>query len=98
MTALLNDDEIRAALDQLPGWSGGQAHLVREVAVEEADRDALEDSVMKVADARNHHPEVERTENGLRFVIWTQSAGGVTAADVELAAAIDQVLSGSHAE
>jgi 4a-hydroxytetrahydrobiopterin dehydratase len=93
---LLNRDQIDDVLAAMPGWSGGPERLVRDVEVPESDREALRRSVMMVADELDHHPEIQATEQGLRFVLWTHSEGGVTAKDVELAAAIDQVLSGSR--
>ena len=92
MPTLLSANEVAAALAGLPGWSGGTDHLVREVQVPATDREALEHAVMAVADQVNHHPEVEPTEGGLRFVLWTHSAGGVTAKDVDLAQRLDAVL------
>ena len=50
---------------------------------------------MKLADEVNHHPDVSRDADSVTFRLWTHSAGGVTAKDVELAARIDAQLSGS---
>jgi 4a-hydroxytetrahydrobiopterin dehydratase len=90
----LSADEVRTALDSLPGWKGGVEHLYRDVDVPSHSQDELESAVMSVANELNHHPEVERREDGMRFVLWSHDAGGVTSRDVELAARIDQVLSG----
>jgi 4a-hydroxytetrahydrobiopterin dehydratase len=93
-SGVLSADEVRTALDSLPGWTGGVEHLYRDVDVSSDSQDELEAAVMRVADELNHHPEVERREDGMRFVLWSHDAGGVTSRDVELAARIDQVLSG----
>jgi 4a-hydroxytetrahydrobiopterin dehydratase len=90
----LSADEVRTALDQLAGWQGSVEHLYRDVDVPADSQDELESAVMTVANELNHHPEVERRDDGMRFVLWSHDAGGVTSRDVELAARIDQVLSG----
>jgi 4a-hydroxytetrahydrobiopterin dehydratase len=90
----LSADEVRTALDSLSGWSGGAEHLYRDVDVDADSQDELEAAVMTVANELNHHPEIERRDDGMRFVLWSHDAGGVTSRDVELAARIDQVLSG----
>ena len=90
----LSADEVRTALDQLAGWQGGVEHLYRDVDVPADSQDELESAVMTVANELNHHPEVERRDDGMRFVLWSHDAGGVTSRDIELAARIDQVLSG----
>ena len=90
----MNQKEIDDALASLAGWRYDDNKLVRDVPVELDSQDNLERAVMVVADELNHHPEVERREGQMRFQLWTHSAGGVTAKDVELAARIDQTLSG----
>ena len=94
MAELLDRAGIDAALTSLPGWSYDDNKLVRRVAVPAGSHDQLEKAVAEVADEMNHHPEVERGADELRFQLWTHSAGGVTQKDVELAARIDQTLSG----
>ncbi len=94
MAQVLSDQEITDALAALPGWEHRDGRLVREVPVESDSDDNLERAVMQVADELDHHPQIERGDGSLRFVLWTHSAGGVTGKDVELAARIDQTLSG----
>jgi 4a-hydroxytetrahydrobiopterin dehydratase len=94
MAELLDDDRIAAALTALPGWTREQDQLVRRVPVADSDAENLERAVGTVADELNHHPETERTPGELCFRLSTHSAGGITAKDVDLAARIDQVISG----
>lgn len=54
----------------------------------------LRTQVDLVASEIDHHPVVEDTAEGTRFVLWTHSRGGVTELDVALAARIDAL----HAE
>jgi len=94
MAQTMSEQEIRDALAALPGWELADGKLVRDVPVEADSADNLERAVMQVADELDHHPEIQRGERSLRFTLWTHSAGGVTAKDVELAGRIDQTLSG----
>lgn len=93
MAELLDDAAIDAALSSLTGWRRVDNTLVRDVEVADGV-DNLTSAIGTVADELNHHPDVARTDQGLRLTLWTHSDGGVTNKDVELAARIDQVLSG----
>lgn len=95
MAQLLDQDQIATALEALPEWSGDERALRRTASVPADSQDALAESVQRVADEMDHHPQVERSGDSMTFSLWTHSAGGVTHKDVELAARIDQVLSGS---
>ena len=94
MADVMTQRDIEDALASLPGWRYDDNKLVRDVPVESASQDNLERAVMEVAEELDHHPTIERTDAAMRFLLWTHSAGGVTAKDVELAARIDQTLSG----
>jgi|SRR3954469_1063492 4a-hydroxytetrahydrobiopterin dehydratase len=94
MAELMDQREIDDALASLPGWVYDDNKLVRTVPVSPDSQDNLERAVMTVADELNHHPEVERGDEEMRFQLWTHSAGGVTSKDLELAARIDQTLTG----
>lgn len=94
----LSDEQITAALDGLPEWTRRRDALVREVEVARGDDAVLEENVRHVADAFDHHPEVTATDSALRLSLTTHAAGGITARDIEVAAAIDQVISGSAPE
>jgi 4a-hydroxytetrahydrobiopterin dehydratase len=98
MAGLIPDDEIAAALQALPGWSYEDGRLTKRADVPADSQDALLEAVGRVADDMDHHPDVERAEDGVTFRLWTHSAGGVTAKDVDLAARIDQQLSGAGSD
>lgn len=90
-----DDPGIDEAVAALPGWKREGEHLVRRVPISDDDRDNLERAVMKVADELDHHPVIERLPGELSFRLWTHTVGRVTRRDVELAARIDQTLSGT---
>lgn len=87
-----NIDEAVAAL---PAWERTGDQLVRRVAIADGDQDNLERAVMKVADELDHHPVIERAPGELCFRLWTHTVGRITRRDIELAARIDQTLSGT---
>ncbi|KAB8189660.1 4a-hydroxytetrahydrobiopterin dehydratase [Nonomuraea phyllanthi] len=91
---LLTDEEIDTALAALEGWRHEDNALLKDVPVPQESHRWLSEAVMNEAEVLDHHPEIERGQNGMRFRLSTHSAGGVTARDVELAARIDQVLDG----
>lgn len=94
MARLLTDDEIRDALAALPGWELADGRLVKRVTVPADSQPGLREAIRQVADAIDHHPDVAQDAQAMAFTLWTHSAGGVTAKDVDLAARIDRVLSG----
>jgi 4a-hydroxytetrahydrobiopterin dehydratase len=95
MAELLSGEEIETALVALEGWRREGGALVRDIPITPDSYDWLSEAVMNEADAMDHHPDIERTGEGIRFRVSTHSAGGVTPRDVELAARIDQVVDGA---
>jgi 4a-hydroxytetrahydrobiopterin dehydratase len=86
---------IDEAVAALPGWERQGDQLVRRVPISDEDQDNLERAVMKVADELDHHPVIERLPGELCFRLWTHTVGRITRRDIELAARIDQTLSGT---
>ena len=94
---LLQPDEIQAGLSALPGWSGDTAGLRREyrfvdfaAAIEAVGR------IAEVAEAMNHHPDIDIRWNTVSLTVATHSEGGVTAGDLELAGRISAVADADH--
>jgi 4a-hydroxytetrahydrobiopterin dehydratase len=90
MPTLLDERLVTDALQGLEEWTGGPDRISRTVTV--ADPDALLAAVAEAADSVNHHPEIERAGDGITFVLWTLSAGGVTELDIALASRIDDLV------
>jgi 4a-hydroxytetrahydrobiopterin dehydratase len=91
MPALLDDDAIDAALRDLPGWSREGDALVHTaelptfpVAIGVVAR------VGEIAEARNHHPDIDIRWRTLTFRCSTHSEGGITQHDVDMATAISE--------
>jgi 4a-hydroxytetrahydrobiopterin dehydratase len=91
--ARLDDDELRAALGDLPDWTRDGDVLVRTLK----RRDwraaiALVDAVAAEADERDHHPDLCVTGyRTVTFRLTTHSEGGITGRDVDLARRIDEL-------
>ncbi len=93
--ATLSDDEIRTALEDLPGWelSGGQI-------AKEFKRDGFAGAIAFVvrlsyaAEAANHHPDLDIRYSRVRVALSTHSEGGITAKDIDLAHTIDGLAPG----
>ena len=93
--ARLDDDSVRARLDDLPGWELGSGEIVREYRL--ADFPAAVAFVVRVAfqaEAANHHPDLDLRYNRVRVALSTHSEGGITDKDLELAAAIQELENG----
>jgi 4a-hydroxytetrahydrobiopterin dehydratase len=95
MPSLLSQDDLTAALADLPGVHRAQAgHLMIKIqshgfpaAVQ------LITQVAEVAEELNHHPDVDLRWNTVFFILSTHSEGGVTARDLDLARRILELAS-----
>jgi 4a-hydroxytetrahydrobiopterin dehydratase len=91
MPALLPDDAVDAALADLPGWRRAGDELVRtaELPSFPAAIDVVA-RVAEIAEARDHHPDIDIRWRTLTFRLSTHSEGGITRNDVDLAKAISE--------
>lgn len=90
--SLLSEAEITDALAALPAWVRDGDTLVRSVrAPSYLDGIGLVDAVAAVAEESDHHPDITIRWRDVTFSLTTHSAGGLTARDVALAAAIDAI-------
>ena len=81
------------ALSSLPGWHRSEVTIIRTAtlasfpqAIEAVDRVAV------LAEAADHHPDMDIRWRTLTFRLSTHSEGGLTAKDFALARQIDEVL------
>lgn len=90
MAELLTDTEVAEALRALPHWERDGNAIVRTVELPTfPDAVALVDRVAEIAEARNHHPDIDIRWRRVTFVCSTHSAGGITELDAALAREID---------
>jgi 4a-hydroxytetrahydrobiopterin dehydratase len=95
MAELLSATEVADQLTKLDGWSGDGQAITRTVelpsfpaAIEVVSR------VATVAEAMDHHPDIDIRWRTVTFTCTTHSAGGVTDKDVELARRINEIVAG----
>jgi 4a-hydroxytetrahydrobiopterin dehydratase len=89
----LSSDAVAGALADLPLWSGDADGLRRTVELA-SFRDAVAAivAIADVAEAMDHHPDVDLRWRTLHLVLVSHSAGGVSELDLELARRIDTLL------
>jgi len=89
---LLSGEEIDRRLTG-SGWRREGEAICREFAFADfKEALAFVNRVGEVAEERNHHPDILlHSYNRVRLTLSTHSAGGVTAADLELASAVDRL-------
>ncbi len=93
MAEIWDDEQVKDALDGLTDWQRDGDAIARTAklptfpAAIEAVR-----AVAEIAEARNHHPDIDIRWRTVTFRCSTHSAGGITGQDVELAGEIDRVL------
>ncbi len=91
----LTPDELVEALVDLPRWTG-DVHGLRRTIECPGFRDAVAAivAIADVAEALDHHPDIELRWRTLHLSVVTHSVGAVTPMDLQLARRIDAVLPG----
>lgn len=93
MPTPLTTAETTAALAALPGWTSDGPSLVRTAELPSFPAAiAVVTRVGDVAEAMDHHPDIDIRWRTLTFRCATHSEGGVTELDVRLATAISALL------
>ena len=91
MAELLSDDAVTAALADLPGWERDGDSIVRTAKLPSFPTAiTVVDRVAEIAEQNDHHPDIDIRWRTLTFRCSTHSAGGLTALDMTLAAAISE--------
>jgi len=87
---LLTEDEIAAQLTGTPGWAREGTSITRSVTREDFRAAMLfTGAVAYLAEEANHHPDILIQWNRVTLTLSTHSAGGLTAADFNLAGRIN---------
>lgn len=89
----LREDEIRTALQGLPGWDY-QANALERVVVCPTYRAGLEllQRIGELAEAEDHHPDLALNYMQLVIRYRTHTAGGVTPLDVAQAGKAEALI------
>jgi len=91
----LSPDELAAALNGLPHWTGDGDGIHRSVELA-SFRDAVAaiNAIADVAEEMDHHPDVDLRWRTLHLHLSTHAVGGVTDLDLQLVRRIDALLPG----
>ncbi len=93
----LSEAERIDALDGLPEWDydEGRDAITRGIVFTDfAEAFGFMAQVALLAERMDHHPEWKNVYNRVDILLTTHDAGGLSARDVELAGAIDDILGG----
>jgi 4a-hydroxytetrahydrobiopterin dehydratase len=92
--ALLNDEQIREALDTLEGWEREGDAIVRRYELPSfREAIAFVDRVADRAEAADHHPDIEIQYKKVTLTLSTHSEGGITGKDIDGARSFDEAVS-----
>jgi 4a-hydroxytetrahydrobiopterin dehydratase len=92
MADLLSGEEIEERLSSLDGWERDGDAITK--AFDRGDFVGSVDFVRRMvepAEGMNHHPDLAVSWSEVKVSITNHAAGGLTEADFELAAKIDQL-------
>jgi len=90
--ARLSDAEIQTRLASLPGWSLAAGKLRREFRFADfSEAFGFIARAALAAEKMDHHPEWSNVWNRVTVELSTHDAGGLTALDFELAAAMGRL-------
>jgi 4a-hydroxytetrahydrobiopterin dehydratase len=90
MPARLSDLEIQRALGSLPGWSRRGDVLTKTFSFPRfTDGVDFVVRIAQLAEAANHHPDIDIRYTKVTVTLSTHDAGGITVNDLELAKAIE---------
>ena len=91
--AKLTADQIKAALVDVPGWQR-DGPAIRRTYTHKDFKGSIKfvNAVAKVADAADHHPDLEIQWDKVTLRLTTHSSGGLTAKDFDLAAKLDKLI------
>lgn len=95
MVEQLNEEQRAAALDRLGEWDYDEARdaLTRSFLFEGfSEAFAFMARVALLAEKHDHHPEWSNVWNRVDILLTTHDAGGLSARDVRMAEAIDELI------
>lgn len=89
---LLDKDAIARELNTATGWELAEDAIVRTLTFEDFAR-AIEyvNRVAAIAEAAGHHPDITIRWNKVTLTLSTHSAGGLTAADFQVARSLNEL-------
>ena len=93
MPSLLSADQRQMLPVTLPHWTIHEQSISRELVFNDFNEAfGFISRVALLAEGRNHHPNWSNVYNRVSITLSTHDLGGLSDLDLELAAAIDQLL------
>jgi 4a-hydroxytetrahydrobiopterin dehydratase len=87
---VLSADVVQQHLASLPGWTRENDTITKTFRFATfPDGIACIARVADVAEAQQHHPDIDIRYTAVTFTLSTHDSGGITGKDFELAAAIE---------
>ena len=91
--ARLSDEAIASGLADLPWWERSGDEIIRTVRFPEfMDGIRFIARVADLAEAADHHPDIDIRYRNVRFALSTHDEGGLTEKDLQLARQINAAL------
>lgn len=92
---ILSEEEVRLALERLPGWDYAESKLFKELQFTDfVDTLSFINSLVAYFEIMDHHPDVHIYYSKAKFELTRYDAGGkVTDRDIEVAKKIEEVYS-----
>lgn len=89
----MTDGEVAARLKRLKGWKHEGRFITKTFEFKEfMDGIAFVNSIAKIAEKEEHHPDINVRYTTIRLSLQTHSEGGVTEWDIGLADGIESFL------
>ena len=89
---LLSEPDIRARLVEIPRWRRKGKRIVRKwIFADFPEALAFINQVGQLAEAANHHPDIQNSWATVVLSLTTHDAGGLTGRDFDLARKIDEL-------
>ena len=90
--AVLSPESIEAGLQSLNNWSYDGSAIIKEGQRKDfVDAFGFVTQVALIAQAGDHHPDIDIRWNTVKLAFATHSEGGITAKDLEMAEAVDAI-------
>lgn len=90
MSDLIPASEIKNQMKKVPEWETDKKRLERTFEFDDFTS-AIDfvNSVAEIAEEQEHHPDIDVRDNHVKLSLQTQSKGGLTDLDFQLAERID---------
>ncbi|MEU8610087.1 DUF2267 domain-containing protein [Actinoplanes sp. NPDC048791] len=97
-TAGLDEDEVQAALERLPDWTGDSRALIRALVLPPDQLERVLLRLDRLKQELGRGPRISRSdEQTAELVVTTTNVGAVTALDVDLAVRVDEAIRQANA-